>query len=120
MKKSISILLAVLLLLGPAHQVGIDEEVVEQRLEHVGVGLGPDLLDELVPAGIFVVDDIIESLPLGGQRLGAGKLVYQVHDLGHVVHGVLVQIIEHLGQTIALQTVRDLHPSVSFLLPFTA
>ena len=104
-----AVLLAHLLLLGPAHQVGVHKEVVEQGLEHVGIRLSPDLLNQLMPAGVFVVDHVVEGLALGGQRLRAGKLVHQLHHLGHVVHGILIQVVEHLGQTVAFQAVRNLH-----------
>ena len=115
-----AVLLAQFLLLGPAHQVCIDKEVVEYRLEHTGVGLGPDLLNELVPTGVLVVNYLIKCLPLEGQGV-AGKLVDQIHDLAHVVHRVLVQIIIHLGQAVALQTVRNLHlgfPLSRHVIPF--
>ncbi len=69
------VLLAQFLLLGPAHQVCIDKEVVEYRLEHTGVGLGPDLLNELVPTGVFVVNYVIKCLPLEGQGVSPANLL---------------------------------------------
>ena len=102
------VFLAQLLLLGPAHQVGVDKEVGEDRLQHVGIGLGPDLLDELIPTGLGIADDLVEHRALGRQGV-SGKLIDQIHHLVHVVHGILVQIIEHLGQTVTLDTIRNLH-----------
>ena len=102
------VFLAQLLLLGPAHQVGVDKEVGEDRLQHVGIGLGPDLLDELIPTGLGIADDLVEHRALGRQGV-SGKLIDQIHHLVHVVHGILVQIIEYLGQTVTLDTIRNLH-----------
>ena len=89
----------------------LDKEVAENGLEHIGVGLGPDLLDQLVPAGILVVDDVVKGFPLLGQGV-AGKFIDQIHDLAHVVHGILVQIIKDLTQAVTCQTVRNFHLSV--------
>ena len=82
--------------------------------------LGSGWVHELVPTGVFVVNYLIKCLPLEGQGV-AGKLVDQIHDLAHVVHRVLVQIIIHLGQAVALQTVRNLHlgfPLSRHVIPF--
>ena len=76
-------------------------------------------VDTTIPVDIYVpgcaarpesiIDGVVKGLPLPREVLRAGKFIHQIHDLAHVGHGVLVQIVKHLGQAIALQAVRNFH-----------
>ena len=94
------VLVAVLVLLLPAGDAGVEEEVGQQGLGEAQVHLGHHTDDQTVGGGVLVVDGVADRLALAGERLGAaaGELIDHVHDVGQVLDGVLLDVIEGLVQ----------------------
>ena len=88
-----------LLLSGTALQAGIDDEVAEKRLPHTGIQ-GIDLHDQVIPV-VFLLDGLPEGLALGHIPILGNQLIHQIHDLGDIGLGVLLQIGKGLGDSCA-------------------
>ncbi len=85
-----------LLLDGPADDVGIEEKVLEGGFQHVVVHVPEDVHDEPVHVVGGVIDDRAEGVPLGLEavRPGARQLVHPLHQLGQILLGVLLDVVE--------------------------
>ena len=113
-----AILLAVFLLLRPADDVGVEEEVHERRLEHFRIGILHDVHDEMVHVVVFIVNDLADSCALSREavRAVARELIHPSHQLRGVFLRVLADIAERGGESSFFHRICDTHKTHSFVV----
>ena len=111
------VLLAHFFLLGPADDVGVEEEVHERRLENLGIGVLHDVHDELVHVVVLVVDDVADSGTLSREavRTIAREFIYPRHQLGRVGFRVFADIIQCGAERNFFHGICDTHKTHSFV-----
>ena len=112
------VLLAVFLLLRPADDVGVEEEVHERRLEHFRIGILHDVHDEMVHVVVFIVNDLADSCALSREavRAVARELIHPSHQLRGVFLRVLADIAERGGESSFFHRICDTHKTHSFVV----
>ena len=106
-----AVLFAHFLLPGPADEVGVEEEVLEDRLQHVVVHVLEDVHDELVHIVVRMLQHIPESLPLGLEAVRPlpGQPVHPLHELEHIPLWVLLNVAEGSFQRGFLESFLNTH-----------
>ena len=112
------VLLAVFLLLRPADDVGVEEEVHERRLEHIRIGILHDVHDELVHVVVFIVNDLADSRALSREavRTVARKLIHPSHQLRGVFLRILADVAERGRESGFFHRICDTHKTHSFVI----
>ena len=90
------VLVPVLLLNGPAHNVGIEEEVFEGGLQHAGVGFVEGVHNQAVHVAVGIFQHSAHRIALGRKavRAVACQLIHPAHQLDGVLLRILFQIAE--------------------------
>ncbi|MPN51067.1 hypothetical protein SDC9_198708 [bioreactor metagenome] len=90
------VFLAHFLLLLPAHQVGVEEKVVENTVEYLRVGIADQPHHQLIHIRGGVVDDVANRIPLLREAVWplTGKFVNSLHQFWQVLFGVLFKIVD--------------------------
>ena len=107
------VLLPRLLLLLPADEVRVEQEIRKDLLEHFGVNIRPKRTEQAIPVVLGIVHDAAHDIALRSKGI-AGKAIHQFHELGEVLHGVLFQIAVGRFQPGRGNAVLDFHDSGSF------
>ena len=103
-----SVLRAHLVLLLPADQVRINEEVRHESLKDLGVHVLLDVKNVVMIRVLRVLQRVADRFPLAGEVV-AGELVRPVHDLRHVPDRILRHVGDSLLETEFLEGHRNSH-----------
>ena len=101
------VFLSIFLLLGPADDVGVEEEVLKGRLQNTGIGFFQNAHDQLVHIVLGIFQNISDSGTLSGKTIGtlSCQLVHPAHELQGIFFGVLFQITKGCAQRYFFQLI---------------
>ena len=96
------------LLLVPADEIGVEEEVDKGGLEHLGVNVLHNMQNELVVGMVRIGNCLPNGGPLRGEG-APGEFIHPGHQGGQVLLRIFGDVVHGLFDAELLQTVGDMH-----------